>query len=508
MGSVYSRNSLQTSDAIGNNAEISGISFSSKYVGPSGQPILYGINDKGNGERLVLWDSGTGARLRTFSVPHVVNVDWEDLTIGTCGHFNEDASKNSKRGSSTCLYIMDTGDNTARESRGTTSDRNGVYYIIKLHEPKWSDYADYAVLPSSSVSILSFNYSHSTSPTKYADSESAFLDHTGWGGGTPGDLYVITKWGGRKNRLFRVPVAAWESAVTGKNATGPAAYAPAAVGNYDNTKIPLLGEPWLRADMTGDGTVIALGGESWTRLFLRCPGQSVAEALTPVDYTQNSLVCYDWNSESEQNNAFESFAWTPDGKQNLQVIEGLNSPMEWTDMTYDQSEGNNRQGSLHVCPDLVLVDGICQDESTGQVYPSLRCEEGTPSVAPTKLPTLRPTQRPSLRPTPTEAPTVIASQVPTVGSSLEPTVEEENAPVVISKGMEVTTEELPTSTPIILTSSINLDKSVQEHGKSDTDRTNSESSTGATEVLSSSASGNPALGLLMVLAILGTTIFA
>ena len=68
----------------GNN-EISGIAFSLTIQAPSGEPVLYGINDGGNGERLVIWDSGTGQRLRTLRIPNVVNTDWEDLTIGTCG---------------------------------------------------------------------------------------------------------------------------------------------------------------------------------------------------------------------------------------------------------------------------------------------------------------------------------------------------------------------------------------------------------------------------------------
>ena len=78
----------------------------------------------------------------------------------------------------------------------------------------WSDYEDYQELPPTSITTLSFDYSDPSSPTKYADSESMFLDHTGWGGGTPGDIYIATKWDGNAkksfNRLFQIPVLAWE----------------------------------------------------------------------------------------------------------------------------------------------------------------------------------------------------------------------------------------------------------------------------------------------------------
>ena len=426
---LYTENTLDTDDPQKLNDEISGLAFSATQLGPSGQPILYGINDGGNGERLVVWDSGTGARLRTFVVPGVTNVDWEDLTLGVCTGPGSD-SMVSRTNSNTdtpqhCLYIADSGDNTARESRGRRTSRSShdqPYQILQVAEPPWDVWHDYAELPLDSVSILPFDYSHPSSPTLYADSESLFIDHTGWGGGSRGDLYLVTKWGGDNNRLFYFPVEAWQT-----HAARGAVYAPAAVGNYDNRTMDLLNEPFLRADMTQDGTVIALGGETRTRLFLRCPGQSVAEALTPGnsnsnhdnnnnDNTHHGASCFDWNSDTSRNCRHESFAWTPDGQRNVQVPEGLTPSMKWTDMDYNPNNNNNNPEAA--CPVLVFVDGICRDFYDGnRVFPESRCDGTVPTVQPT--PTRRPTQRPTRVVPTTPKPTAASSSRPT--NTREPT---------------------------------------------------------------------------------------
>jgi hypothetical protein len=52
--------------------------------------------------------------------------------------------------------------------------------------------------------LLRYNYlDTSSSPTKYCDCEAIFIDHTGWGdGGAKGDLYLLTKWGRLKSRMW------------------------------------------------------------------------------------------------------------------------------------------------------------------------------------------------------------------------------------------------------------------------------------------------------------------
>lgn len=432
---IYGSTTIQTSDIGPNNDEISGIAFSPTLLAPSGEPVLYGINDGGNPERLVVWDPGTGKRLRTFILPGVENVDWEDLAAGPCGTGNSAPTAATAAASDSCLYIADTGDNKARASNGRNSDRpNRTYQMIKVLEPVWSNYRDYAELPPSLISVLNFDYSDPSSPTRSADSESIFLDHTGWGGGSPGDIYVVTKWhAGSRTRLFYIPVSAWQyaaSARDGEEGEGTV-YSPKVVGIYDNTV--LTQDIWFRADMTADGTVIALGGETHTKLFLRCPGESVADALAPSPnyrISEEQLVCHAWPNPTPERQV-ESFAWTPDSRRTLQMTEGTNTVMSWTDMYYNSSQIASRS-RFQACPDLVVVNNECQDAATGQVFAMSRCDEAAPTMFPTVAPSQIPTLKPSLVPTnaPTEPPSLRPSLVPTIAPTHPPSLRPSLAPII------------------------------------------------------------------------------
>lgn len=151
--------------------EISGLAFSprQKY---NGKPIFFAVGDGGGDARIGMFDSVTGRRLRTLRVDRGFfrNSDWESMTIGSCGNSGEDK---------TCLYIMDAGDNKARESRGRSG--RSSYKILKIREPDLDDYDDNDTIPTSRMSRLDYDYRHSSSPTNYADCEAMFLDHKGWG---------------------------------------------------------------------------------------------------------------------------------------------------------------------------------------------------------------------------------------------------------------------------------------------------------------------------------------
>jgi hypothetical protein len=151
--------------------EISGLAFSptQRY---NGKPIFFAISDGGGDARIGMFDSKTGKRLRTLRVDRSFfrNADWESMTIGSCGRSGVD---------DTCLYIMDAGDNGARESNGDHG--RGDYRILKIKEPKLNDYNDNDRISRSRMSRLDYDYRHSSSPTNYADCEALFLDHKGWG---------------------------------------------------------------------------------------------------------------------------------------------------------------------------------------------------------------------------------------------------------------------------------------------------------------------------------------
>jgi hypothetical protein len=151
--------------------EVSGLAFSPSQRF-NGEPIFFAISDGGGHARIGMFDSATGRRLKTLRVSesYFRNADWESLTIGSCGKSGVDR---------TCLYIMDAGDNGARESNG---DRGrGDYRILKIKEPKLDDYEDNERISTSRMSRLDYDYRDSSSPTNYADCEAMFLDHKGWG---------------------------------------------------------------------------------------------------------------------------------------------------------------------------------------------------------------------------------------------------------------------------------------------------------------------------------------
>ena len=399
VNSTNMSNLLQASDPNKQDfVEVSGLGFSPTLVGPSGKPLIYAVNDSGGGRRFGIFDSGTGVRIKSLRLPRSspFALDYESITVGSCGVDGE---------SLTCIYIADVGDNTARDTGGARSGRNRTAYpIYKIREPNPSDFEDNGVLPDSYVSRLNFNYFHPTSPTRYADCESAFLDHVGWGGGSVGDLYLITKWddyGSRpypantKVRLFKIPADAWMLAKDDANYT----YLPEAVGSYSDGRASnaLMGYMWTRAEMTFDGTVIALGDYYDQYLYLRCPGMSVADALA----VKGTAFCETWPIKY-WDSQFETIAWAPDGLSTLEISEcywsscGSNPPMVWTTMTYEFDPNNSV---------------ICSVST--EVPPPT----GPPAKAPPAPPSMDPTTQPP--PAPTRAMTTPSPPPPT-GAPMTP----------------------------------------------------------------------------------------
>lgn len=363
--------------------EISGLGFSPTLKGPSGKPLLYLMNDGGGGRRFGIYDSGTGIRVKSLRLPRDAgfNIDFEGMSVGSCGMDEED---------STCIYIADVGDNTARNSGGSSTGiwahNRTAYPIYKIREPDPNVFNDDDVLPDSYVTTLNFNYFHSSSPTRYADCEAFFVDNVGWGaGGAIGDLYILTKWSSSSTntRLFKIPAHAWDKAKSNPNFV----FSPTAVGDYSNglSSNAISGHRWTRADMTLDGTIIALGDYYDQYLYLRCPGMSVTQTLAvpDSDYCETWPLAY-WDSQ------FEAIAWTPDGAMTLEISECTSSycrgydptvPMVFTQLDY-------------------------------KYYPSTSqyCRSGptaSPSMAPSAVPSF--SSMPSVSSAPSPAPTVCSS---------------------------------------------------------------------------------------------------
>lgn len=329
---------LQSYDPVTSFTEVSGIALSPTQNAPnSNSPVLFVVNDRGGGgERLGIFDSGTGERIMTLQIPSnfITNKDWESMAIGSCG---------STGVNETCIYIADIGDNASRDSNGRQSNRDSStpYRILKIREPLLADFKDNDVIPISYLSLLSFDYLHRSSPTDFADSEAMFMDHTGWGARNRiGDLYLVTKWNPNErnnNRLFKIPASSWPAVMDGSSA-GP--HSIKAVGRYgdDWNGGELQKKTWTGADATYDGTLIALGTTGGNFLFLRCPGATVAEALT-----RSSTSCLRWDAPPGK---VESISWTADGMRIINIPEGNNKVMSWTTMLYDQN------ASTQSCPQV------------------------------------------------------------------------------------------------------------------------------------------------------------
>lgn len=333
IGQSSDRNSnrLKTGDPNGRFGfwETSGIALSITQTGPSGDPILFAINDKGGGSsfnRLGIFDSGSGQRLLTLRLPNKFPAghDFESMTIGACGRDQPYRS---------CLYIGDIGDNRARSSNGSQSDRasNEPYRIFKIEEPIWGDFSDNDRIANSHYAeVFEFDYNHNSSPRQYSDSETLFYDTFS------GDLYIVTKWDpGNHNliRLFKIPAAAWDQDGT----YSPVAYSG---GNF------LKSKTWTRGEMAPDGKLIALGDEERTYLFVRCHGISVEESLEK-DY------CRAWdNFLSAEARKHETVAFTREGDRTLQISECstenkiCNPPMIWTSLDFDNGDADPS------CPEL------------------------------------------------------------------------------------------------------------------------------------------------------------
>eukprot|EP00980_Cylindrotheca_fusiformis_P006069 scaffold1306_cov100-Cylindrotheca_fusiformis.AAC.3 len=418
--------------------EISGTAISPRQKGPSGKPIVYGHNDGPSDVAFAAWDSGTGERLKTIKFKTdgsltVSHEDWEDMTIGRCG-------RNDAR---TCIYIADTGDNKAQGAGGKTQrPSNRPYTIYKIREPTISEIADGVVLrPNDHVSVLEIDYRHSSSPTKYANSEAMFIDHKGWGsGGEKGDIYLVTKWNQDKTRqytrLFKIPESAWPNGFGNKRT-----YSPKAVGEYSsNSDGTFYKYTWTGADMSLDGSKIALTWIDETHIFSRCPGQSVADALAK----RGLHSCVDYINPSggaNPGNQYEAVSFSPNGEILYNMAESLDPP------SIVHVKLDYRSSRSAVC------DADDRDPTRNPTNRPTRDPTPTtpnPTRDPTPNPTPRPTPRPTPNPTPepTPDPTPEPTADPTKRPSAEPSSEPSSNPSSVPSDFpSMGPSKLPSSLP-------------------------------------------------------------
>ena len=404
--------------------ELSGLAVSPYQKGPSGSPVVWGHNDgrdqAKNGTNFAAWDSGTGERLLTFhlmysdtSNPPIYNQDWEDMTIGTCGGSDDDDE--------ICLYFADTGDNGASCNDcldKTIRPENRPYVIYKVKEPVLEDFYPSVVAQLDTetyVTTLTIDYLDETSPFKTRDVEAVFLDHAGWGeGGQKGDIYLVTL-GRQDAKLYKIPANVWP---TWEERT--AHYSPKVVGGTDKYRegLEYTMYVWRGSEMSWDGTKIILGNIHRNFVFLRCPGQSVVDALVGPD------ACMIFDNPPEAADTFKQFeavAWFNDGGYNIlnvaEIRTGTMAP-KLVQTTFDYSNPglngfcppvkyvDNGSGG-QVCKVVSTDDGITFTRLVGQTRPDTWCDAyseyyATPS--PTMAPSIKSDESssdpPTLRPTP------------------------------------------------------------------------------------------------------------
>ncbi|CAJ1926681.1 unnamed protein product [Cylindrotheca closterium] len=399
--------------------EVSGLAVSPTQIAPSGAPIMWGHNDGRDqaefGTNFAAWDPVTGERLVTFILPYdetsdppLVNQDWEDMTIGSCGNTAEEMGE-------TCIYLADLGDNYASDVINTSirpADR--PYRIYKIKEPVLAAYARTSArsisYPATTVTALEIDYLDASSPARTGNSEGVFLDHAGWGrGGAIGDIYIVTK-SRDFGRLYKVPASAWPT-----NGQTYAKYSPQVVGsNYNDGEFRRF--LWTSASMSWDGTKIIMGTVHRNYVFLRCPGQTVEEAIVGRD------ACMIWENPPEaadDKKQFEAVAWYPNGNTVLNIAESLTMVPRIVKVNFDYSfppsfcpavgfDSSGTQGTVcqtfptsydgenfvsQVVPDSWCVDAM---KFYGSPAPSITASESpsaTPSAAPTAsgMPTNVPT---------------------------------------------------------------------------------------------------------------------
>jgi hypothetical protein len=222
--------------------EASGIVKSRRHPG-----IFWIHNDSGNAP-LLFAVRGDGRIVRRFRLA-IPNLDWEDIAIDDRGH----------------LYLGDIGNNTGLL-------RVRTIYQLDEPDPSIPEGGDRnRPLPATRT------VAYSPPPSNRFDAESLVLDR--------GTAIVIAKYrDGREAELFAVP---FDPKPTGP-APGPAPVRP--IG-----KLPGFTEPATGADLSADGTRLAVCSYRVTRIYHRKGESDAWEELAEVRYAPMPIEGIAWD---------------------------------------------------------------------------------------------------------------------------------------------------------------------------------------------------------------------
>lgn len=238
-------------------------------------------NDSGDSERVFAIDD-SGALLSTVELDGATERDWEDIAIGR-----------SPDGERSMLYVGDTGDNAVRRD---PEKGRGLVKVFRFEEPT-IDAGSVSQSASVEVDALTFTF-----PSRAHDVEAMVVDPV------DGDLVFITKdWtlGGRAE-VFRADADA--------PAGSTSVLEP--VASVDLPVATLV----TAADVTSDGTLVALRSYGAVHLFERPAGEPLWAAF-------ESIPCAGPRLDEAQG---ESLGFAPDGGSYLTTSEGERTPIHRT----------------------------------------------------------------------------------------------------------------------------------------------------------------------------------
>jgi hypothetical protein len=242
--------------------EVSGLAASRRHP-----DVLWAHNDSGGGADVFAVGLDGSDRGR-FELQGAEAVDWEDMALGP-----------APGGGADVLYLGDIGDNRARRDH---------VVVYRVAEPAPGPPG----VPLAGVEALALDY-----PDGPRDAEALLADPR------TGDLFVVDKVLLGPATAYRLPATATPGGRSTLERAGPVAVPP--------------GEIVTGADISADGSVVAVRTYAAVFLWDRGPGQSVADALAGEPCRAPSAV------EGQG----ESIALTADGRGWLTVSEGQHPPV-------------------------------------------------------------------------------------------------------------------------------------------------------------------------------------
>ncbi len=246
-GSIYEaacNGELESPDTVrlrvGPLVEASGLAVSRTQPG-----VLWAHNDSGDTARVFAFGEN-GRKLGIFTLAGAEAVDWEDMALGP------DVDDSGEPVADTdALYLADIGDNDAVRSSVT---------IYRVPEPEVTAGQEPVTATVDGVDRFTFTY-----PDGPRDAEALFVDRT------DGTFYVIEK------RLAGGPVGIYRGSLSGWDADAAALPALERVGTFrpgPSTFASVTG-----ADLSPDGSVLAVRTYGSVRLFQRGDGADLADVL-------------------------------------------------------------------------------------------------------------------------------------------------------------------------------------------------------------------------------------